>query len=241
MQIAYIAVYLVFAFFAARWNRGVLPVAAVLAVLLAIFALVAGPGWFARDKAGFAEPTLNAGLLGLLTLLIVPVQLLLVTFAHARLLAGLEHRARAPRPRGRVPTATRERGRTPPERPGYPRLLDARCGGGGTVDAGPSKGPVRKGVWVRVPPAASSSPRTARQACPACGASACRHGRRTAGRGRQPGAATISSRLSASAGRATRIPHGSCSCTGSSSTRRPARSQISAPAAMSHCLTVRSK
>jgi hypothetical protein len=81
VQIAYIAVYLTFAFFAARWNRGVLPVAAALAVLLGIFALVAGPSWFARDKTGFAQPTLNAGLLGLLTLLIVPVQMLLITFA----------------------------------------------------------------------------------------------------------------------------------------------------------------
>ncbi len=81
VQIGYIAVYLTFAFFAARWNRGVLPVAAALAVLLAIFALVAGPAWFDRDKSGFAQPTLNAGLLGLLTLLIVPVQMLLVAFA----------------------------------------------------------------------------------------------------------------------------------------------------------------
>jgi len=81
VQIGYIAVYLTLAFFAARWNRGVLPVAAALAVLLAIFALVAGPAWFNRDKAGFAQPTLNAGLLGLLTLLIVPVQMLLVAFA----------------------------------------------------------------------------------------------------------------------------------------------------------------
>jgi len=80
VQIAYVAVYLVFAFFAARWNRGVLPVAAALAVLLAIFALVAGPSWFARDKSGFAHPHINAGLLGLLTLLIVPVQLLLIAF-----------------------------------------------------------------------------------------------------------------------------------------------------------------
>lgn len=80
IQIAYILVYLTFAFFAARWNRGVLPISAVLAVLLGIFAAVAGPGWFARDKAGFAQPELNAGLLGVLTLLIVPVQLLLVTF-----------------------------------------------------------------------------------------------------------------------------------------------------------------
>jgi hypothetical protein len=81
VQIGYIVVYLVFAFFAARWNRGVLPISAVLAVLLGIFAAVAGPSWFARDKSGFAQPTLNAGLLGLLTLLIVPVQILLVTFA----------------------------------------------------------------------------------------------------------------------------------------------------------------
>jgi hypothetical protein len=81
IQIGYIVVYLTFALFAARWNRGVLPVSAVLAVLLGIFALVAGPSWFARDKTGFAQPTLNASLLGLLTLLIVPVQMLLVAFA----------------------------------------------------------------------------------------------------------------------------------------------------------------
>ena len=54
VSIGYIVVYPTLAFFAARWNRGVLPVAAALAVLLAIFALVAGPGWFARDKSGFA-------------------------------------------------------------------------------------------------------------------------------------------------------------------------------------------
>ena len=81
MQIGYIVVYLVFAFFAARWNRGVLPISACLAVLLGIFAAVAGPAWLARDKSGFAEPALNSGLLGVLTLLIVPVQILLVTFA----------------------------------------------------------------------------------------------------------------------------------------------------------------
>ena len=81
VQIAYVLAYLTLAFFAWRWNRGVLPVSAVLAVLLLIFALVAGPGWFARDKSGFAEPALSAGLLGVLTLLIVPVQMLLVAFA----------------------------------------------------------------------------------------------------------------------------------------------------------------
>jgi hypothetical protein len=81
IQIGYVLVYLTLAFYAARWNRGVLPVAAVLAVLLMIFALVAGPAWFNRDKTGFAQPDINAGLLGLLTLLVVPVQLLLIAFA----------------------------------------------------------------------------------------------------------------------------------------------------------------
>jgi hypothetical protein len=102
VQIAYIAAYLTMAFFAARWNRGVLPVAAALAVLLAIFALVAGPAWFNRDKPGFAQPALEAGLLGLLTLLIVPLQMLLVAFAMRGFSQGwnveLERRDPAARP-----------------------------------------------------------------------------------------------------------------------------------------------
>src|SRR5664279_408528 len=81
VQIAYVLAYLTLAFLAWRWNRGVLPVSAVLAVLLLIFALAAGPSWFARDKSGFAQPELGAGLLGVLTLLIVPLQMLLVAFA----------------------------------------------------------------------------------------------------------------------------------------------------------------
>jgi amino acid transporter len=74
-------IYLVMAFFVARWNRGVLPVAAGLAILFAVIAAVAGPAWFDRDKAGFEEPTLDPSILGLLTLILVPVQLLLVAFA----------------------------------------------------------------------------------------------------------------------------------------------------------------
>ena len=82
VQILYIIIYLAFAFYATRWNRGVLPVAAVLAVLLAIFTLVAGPGWFDRAKPGFAPPDyLSASVIGVLTLLILPVQILLVAFA----------------------------------------------------------------------------------------------------------------------------------------------------------------
>jgi len=79
--LAFAAIYLVMAFFTWRWSRGVLPMAAAMALLLFVFAIVAAPSWFARDKAGFAEPALNAGLLGVITLAIVPVQILLITFA----------------------------------------------------------------------------------------------------------------------------------------------------------------
>jgi hypothetical protein len=81
LQIAYIVVYLVIAYFVLRWSRGVLPLAAALAILLLIFAAVAAPAWFDRDKPGFAEPALDEGILGLVTALIVPVQLLLIAFA----------------------------------------------------------------------------------------------------------------------------------------------------------------
>jgi hypothetical protein len=40
LQIAYILIYLGMAFYVARWNRGVLPVAAALAIILLIFAAV---------------------------------------------------------------------------------------------------------------------------------------------------------------------------------------------------------
>jgi protein-S-isoprenylcysteine O-methyltransferase Ste14 len=81
LQVVYVVLYLVIAFYVARWNRGVLPVAAALAIVLLIFAAVSGPAWFDRDKTGFQDPALDSGLLGLVTLLIIPVQLLLIAFA----------------------------------------------------------------------------------------------------------------------------------------------------------------
>jgi lysylphosphatidylglycerol synthetase-like protein (DUF2156 family) len=81
LQIAYILLYLVMAYFVARWNRGVLPVAAALAIVLLIFAAVAGPEWFARDKNGFNNPALNENVLGLVSFIIVQVQIFLIAFA----------------------------------------------------------------------------------------------------------------------------------------------------------------
>lgn len=81
VSFGYILVYLGMAFVVSRWNRGVLPVAAALAILFAVIAAVAGPAWFERDKAGFEDPTLEPSILGLLTIILVPVQLLLIAFA----------------------------------------------------------------------------------------------------------------------------------------------------------------
>jgi lysylphosphatidylglycerol synthetase-like protein (DUF2156 family) len=77
----YILLYLVMAFYVLRWNRGVLPLAAALSILLAVVAAVSAQGWFDRDKPGFEEATIPASLLGLLTIIIVPVSVLLVAFA----------------------------------------------------------------------------------------------------------------------------------------------------------------
>lgn len=77
----YAALNLLFAYYIFRWNRGLLTVAAALAVFFAVLAGIAGPSWFARDKVGFDDPTLDPALLGLLTFALIPVQALLVAFA----------------------------------------------------------------------------------------------------------------------------------------------------------------
>ena len=81
MTLIYAAIYILFALLVARWQRGILPVAAALAIILAIFAAIAAPGWFARAKEGLDSPALPEELLGLLTLLLVPVQLVLIAIA----------------------------------------------------------------------------------------------------------------------------------------------------------------
>jgi lysylphosphatidylglycerol synthetase-like protein (DUF2156 family) len=93
INIIWCLLYLVIAYYVARWNRGLLPIAAALAILLLILAVIAGTGlpgtsWFDRDHFGFAAPQtmfgtkgLNPDVLGAITLIIAPVQLLLIVFA----------------------------------------------------------------------------------------------------------------------------------------------------------------
>ncbi len=81
VNIFYIIVYVLLAFYVMRWNRGVLPVASALGVFLIIFATVSAGAWFARDKPGFTDPALPAALLGYLTVLLIPLQAVLIAFA----------------------------------------------------------------------------------------------------------------------------------------------------------------
>jgi hypothetical protein len=93
LNFAWSAIYLMFAVYVARWTRGLLPIAAALAVLLLIISLIAGLGasgtsWFDRNHNGFASAHMLFGgtglspdTLGVVTLLIAPVQVLLIIFS----------------------------------------------------------------------------------------------------------------------------------------------------------------
>jgi hypothetical protein len=94
LNFAWCAIYLIIAFYVQfRWSRGLLPIAAALAIILLILAVIAGTGysgtsWFDRSHSGFAHAKslfggtgLTADTLGLFTLLIAPIQALLIFFA----------------------------------------------------------------------------------------------------------------------------------------------------------------
>jgi hypothetical protein len=84
--------YLIIAFYVWRWAQGLLPIAAALGILLLIMALIAGTGaagtsWFDRSSFGYSTAQtlfggtgFSADTLGLLTVLLAPVQVLLIFF-----------------------------------------------------------------------------------------------------------------------------------------------------------------
>jgi lysylphosphatidylglycerol synthetase-like protein (DUF2156 family) len=81
IAIGYVIIFCVMAYFVGRWNRGVLPVASALAILLLVVAAIAAPGWFDRDKSGYDNPGLPPSLLGLFTVIVVPLEFVLIVFA----------------------------------------------------------------------------------------------------------------------------------------------------------------
>jgi hypothetical protein len=92
--------YVLAAVYIARWARGLLPMAAALAILLAIIAAIAtlglaGTSWFDRSSSGFgAAQSLFGGKgltpdeLGTLTLLLIPVELALIIVSMAGFAQG---------------------------------------------------------------------------------------------------------------------------------------------------------
>ncbi len=77
----YAILYAFFALLVARWSRGILPVAAALSMILAIFCAVGADSWFARDKAGFDAALLPSSLIGLLVVILGLLQLVLIAAA----------------------------------------------------------------------------------------------------------------------------------------------------------------
>lgn len=75
--LVFCAVYLLLAVMTWRWSRGALSLTIALSVLLAILCAVGANSWFARAKDGFAEAGLPSDLLGMLVLILIPVQIAL--------------------------------------------------------------------------------------------------------------------------------------------------------------------
>ena len=87
------ALFILVGFYVARWARGLLPIAAALAILLLIIAAVAafgldGTSWFDRNHHGFGAAQsmfggkgLGTNVLGTLTVLLIPVEVALIVMA----------------------------------------------------------------------------------------------------------------------------------------------------------------
>jgi hypothetical protein len=100
LNFAWCIAYLILALYIWRWSRGLLPIAAALGILLLIVAVIAGIGlagtsWFDRSAAGFAAPSslfggrgLSPNTIGVVTILIAPVQVLLIFFTMQGFLQG---------------------------------------------------------------------------------------------------------------------------------------------------------
>jgi len=73
--------YAFFAFLVARWNRGILPVAAALSTILAIFCATGADSWFARDKPSFEDALIPVPLIGLLVVILLILQLITIGVA----------------------------------------------------------------------------------------------------------------------------------------------------------------
>jgi hypothetical protein len=151
LALIYAALYILFAFLVARWNRGVLPVASALSIILAIFAGIAAPAWFDRAKDGFSNPALSPDFLGLLCLLLVPVQVILI--AVAMVAFNQEWHVEEERPIG---------DELPPVNP--PRDTSSRRAGGESESSRTGRSSSRTSEMSRSKPRRAAAPRRPRKA-----------------------------------------------------------------------------
>jgi hypothetical protein len=109
LDIAWALIYLILAFYVgARWSRGGLTMGAGLGIMLLIIAVIAGGGlsgtsWFQRDSFGYAAPHgifggqwLGSTVIGTLTLLLIPLQALLIASAMLAFSQGWNIETEAP-------------------------------------------------------------------------------------------------------------------------------------------------
>jgi hypothetical protein len=79
--LVYALLYAFFAILVARWNRGILPVAAALSMILAIFCFVGANSWFERDKSGLDEGLLPSSVVGALVVILAILQIVVIAAA----------------------------------------------------------------------------------------------------------------------------------------------------------------
>jgi hypothetical protein len=68
------ALYLLLARMVWKWSRGALTLSTAMSVLLLILFSVGVSSWFARNKPDFAEPALPVEIVGLLVVILIPLQ-----------------------------------------------------------------------------------------------------------------------------------------------------------------------
>jgi peptidoglycan/LPS O-acetylase OafA/YrhL len=81
VSVIYGLLYAFFGYLVLRWNRGILPVAAALSMILAIFCAAGANSWFARDKSGFSDGLIPVPVIGLLVVILALLQIVLIAAA----------------------------------------------------------------------------------------------------------------------------------------------------------------
>ena len=121
VNFAWSAIFVALSVFVLRWARGLLPIAAALAMLLLIVAVIAafgldGTSWYQRSHTGFAGAGslfggggLSNGVLGTVTVLLIPVEIALIIVAMIGFAQGWNVEVEVPeeeaRRRGSKPVA----------------------------------------------------------------------------------------------------------------------------------------